>query len=74
MELFKMKKLNLLLAAFLMMVSGLASAVLPAEIGTTLTALQTDGQAIFALIIPVIGVFVGFAVLIKLFKRFTSKL
>lgn len=69
-----MKKVNLLFAAFLMMVSGLAAAALPAEIGTTLTALQTDGEAIFGLIIPIIGVFVGFAVLIKLFKRYVKQL
>lgn len=35
--------------------------------------IQTDGQAIFDMIFPVIGVFIGLALIVTLFKRFTKK-
>ena len=54
-------------------VSTSAYAVLPASVGTSITGIQTDGQAIFDLIFPVVAVFVGLGVVITLFKRFTSK-
>lgn len=50
-----------------------AQAALPASVGTTVTAIQTDGQAIFDLVFPVVGVFVGLGIVISLFKRFTKK-
>ncbi len=50
-----------------------AFAVLPSAVGTTVTEIQTNGQAIFDLVFPVIGLFVGLVVVIKLFKRFSNK-
>ena len=38
-------------------VSTSAYAVLPASVGTSITGIQTDGQAIFDLIFPVVAVF-----------------
>jgi len=52
-------------------VVGAAHAALPASVTTTVTGIQTDGQSIFDLVFPVVGVFVGLAVVVKLFKRFT---
>lgn len=50
-----------------------AAAALPASVGTTVTAIQGDGQAIFDLIFPVVGTFLGLVIVIKLFKRFGNK-
>lgn len=50
-----------------------AAAALPAAVGTTVTAIQADGQAVFDLVFPVVGVFIGLAIVIKLFKRFANK-
>jgi len=50
-----------------------ASAALPASVATTVTAIETDGKAIFDLVFPVVGVFLGLALVIKLFKRFSNK-
>lgn len=50
-----------------------AAAALPASVATTVTAIQGDGQAIFDLVFPVVGVFLGLVIVIKLFKRFGNK-
>jgi hypothetical protein len=50
-----------------------AHAALPASVGTTVTAIQTDGQDIFDLVFPVVGTFLGLSIVIKLFKRFGNK-
>lgn len=71
-----MKHLNMLrawFAAVLLSVSGLAAAALPPEVATSLTAIQTDGQAIFALAFPVVAAIVGLVIVVKLFKRFVNK-
>jgi len=52
---------------------GSAMAALPAVVGTTVTSIQTDGTAIFDLVFPVVGVFLGMSLIIKLFKRFSNK-
>lgn len=57
----------------LLAASVAAHAALPASVGTTVTAIQTDGQAIFDLVFPVVGVFVGLGLVITLFKRFSRK-
>lgn len=57
----------------LMVGSVAAHAALPAVVGTTITGIQTDGQAIFDLVFPVVGVFVGLGIVITLFKRFSNK-
>lgn len=51
-----------------------AEAALPASVGTTVTAIQADGQSLFDLVFPVVAGFVGLAVVIKLFKRFSNKM
>lgn len=53
--------------------AGSAMAALPASVGTTVTGIQTDGQAVFDLVFPVVGVFLGLTIVIKLFKRFANK-
>ena len=50
-----------------------AMAALPASVATTVTSIETDGQAIFDLVFPVVGAFLGLAIVIKLFKRFSNK-
>lgn len=61
--------------ALMLSVAQAASATdtLPAGVATAVTAVQTNGQAIFDLVFPVIAVLVGLVVVIKLFKRFVSK-
>ena len=56
-----------------MVLVGAANAALPAAVGTTITGIQTDGQALFDLVFPVIGVFLGLGIIITLFKRFSKK-
>lgn len=50
-----------------------AMAALPASVASTVTGIQTDGQAVFDLVFPVVASFVGLVVIIKLFKRFSNK-
>lgn len=72
-EFFNMKKIQLFLLCALSLVSGLAAAVLPASVAPTLVAIQTDGQSLFDLVFPIVAVFVGLSIIIKLFKRFSNK-
>ena len=67
---------NLVAGAIGLMVGliGSAQAALPEGVATTVTAIQTDGKAIFDLVFPVVGVFLGLAIVIKLFKRFGNKM
>jgi len=58
----------------LMVLGQSAHAALPAAVGTTVTDISANGQGIFDLIFPVIGTFLGLAIVIKLFKRFGNKL
>lgn len=66
------RKVGLAGAALASMV-GQAMAALPESVATSISAIQTDGTAIFNLIFPVVAAFLGLAVVIKLFKRFTNK-
>lgn len=61
--------------AVMLVLAGEAGATdtLPAGVATAVTAVQTNGQAIFDLVFPVIAVLVGLVVVIKLFKRFVAK-
>lgn len=71
-----MKQLQMLKAALLavmLTVSGLAAAALPPEVATSLTTVQSDASAIFALAFPVIAAIVGLVIVVKLFKRFINK-
>lgn len=61
------------LMALFLSLSISAHAALPAVVGTSLTAIETDGKDIFALVFPVIATLLGLAIVIKLFKRFTNK-
>lgn len=72
-----MKKITALLVVILgLFLTGTvtAYAALPATVGTTLTALQTDGLALIDLVWPVVGAIVGGFILLKLFKRGASKI
>lgn len=69
----KKNLLRLVLAAVLAMLAVSAQAALPPAVATTVTAIQADGQAVFDLVFPVVGVFLGLALVIKLFKRFANK-
>lgn len=69
-----MKKKLLALAALSAGVASTAFAALPASVGTTVASIQTDGNSMFDLVFPVIGVLIGLVVVIKLFKRFVAKI
>lgn len=60
-------------AVGMILAAGQAAAALPASVATTVTSIQSDGQAIFDLIFPVVGLFLGLVIVIKLFKRFGNK-
>lgn len=68
-----MKKLYVAVLGLLSFAATSAFAALPASVGTTVTGIQTDGQAVFDLVFPVVGLFLGLAIIIKLFKRFANK-
>lgn len=61
-------------AASTLGVIGSAHAALPEAVGTTVTAIQSDASALFALVFPVVGVVLGLMIVIKLFKRFGNKI
>ena len=69
----KLQKISLLAGSLIATLAVSASAALPAGVATTITGIQTDGQAMFDMIFPVVALFVGLGIVIKLFKRFTSK-
>lgn len=50
-----------------------AFAALPAAATSAITGIQTDGQALLGDVWPVAGAIVGGSILLKLFKKFTSK-
>ncbi len=57
--------------------AGFASvslAAVPAAVGTGLTQLETDGLAVIDLVWPIVITLVGAMILIKLFKRASSKI
>ncbi len=55
------------------MVSGVASAALPAAAGTAFTDLQTDGLALVDLAWPVVAAITIAFIAIKLFKKAANK-
>ena len=54
--------------------SASSFAALPAAVGTTVTEIQSNAQGIFDLIFPVMGFVLGLVIVVKLFKKFTSKI
>jgi len=58
----------------LTVVAGQASAALPASVGTTFTGIQDDMQAVFDLAFPAVVLGLGLVIVIKLVKRFGSKI
>lgn len=70
------KKIKMLAVGALSLL-GVASvnayAVLPTSVAASVTGIQSDGQAIFDLVFPVVAAFVGLGVVISLFKRFANK-
>lgn len=69
-----MKKVGGALVAATAVVAGSANAALPTAISTELTALQTDGLALADLVWPVLIALFGAVLIMKLFKRFASKI
>lgn len=61
-------------AASLAVASVSSFAALPAAIGTSLTAVETDGLALADLVWPVLISLFGATLIMKLFKRFGSKI
>ena len=53
---------------------GSAAAALPAAVGTALTALETDANALFDLVWPILIGLTGVVILMKLFKRGANKI
>lgn len=66
--------LGAFVAMFGVLFAGAASADLPAAISTELATIQADGLALADLVWPVVIALVGATVLMKLFKRFASKI
>jgi hypothetical protein len=56
------------------MVAGAAVAALPAVIGTTLDSVETDALALADLVWPILVALFGVVLLMKLFKRLSSKI
>lgn len=50
-----------------------AHAELPASVQATVTQIQSDGEALFDIVFPVVATFLGLSIVIKLFKRFGNK-
>ncbi len=69
------KKTKILLSTLaLTLAAGTANAALPGVVGTTFTGIQTDGLALLDLLWPVVGAITGGFILIKLFRRGSSKI
>lgn len=51
-----------------------AMAALPAGVTTVITGVQEDGQSLFDLVFPAVGLMVALGLVITLFKRFTKKI
>lgn len=64
----------LTLFAFFFGLSLSAYAALPASVTTVVDGIQQDGTDLFDATFPVIGAILGLLVVIKLFKRFISKI
>lgn len=71
-----MKKIAVLASAFV--ASAVAAfpalAALPAAVGTAMTAVGTDADDIFDAAFPVVAAVMGLTIVVKLFKRFISKI
>lgn len=51
-----------------------AQAALPEGVSTAITAIGTDASSVFDLVVPVVLSILGLTVVIKLIKRFVSKI
>lgn len=70
-----MKKITAFFAFFaLLVLTGVASAALPAGIATGLDAIEADGLALIDLVWPIVLTLFGGMILFKLFKRAGSKI
>lgn len=68
------KKMNVVVAAGLMVAAGVASAALPTEATAAFTSVSGNVTDIFAAIWPIIATVTGGFVLIKLFKKGTGSI
>ena len=69
-----MKKVLLLVASMLAVFASTAHAALDASIATAFTAVQADAVALSAIVVPIVVSILGLVIVIKLIKRFGSKL
>lgn len=61
-------------AALVLLASMNANAALDPAIGTAFTAVETDAKALSAIVVPIVVSILGLVIVIKLIKRFGSKL
>ena len=61
-------------ALALALAPGLANAALPAAVGTSITSMQTDSLALADLVWPPLIALTAVAIVMKMFKRFSSKI
>lgn len=69
----KFNKLSMALFASSLVLVTSAQAALPASVGSTITTMQADMQAVFDATFPLVALGVGLVTVVKLFKRFTGK-
>ena len=53
---------------------GSANAAIDASVGTAFTALQADAVSLSAIVVPIVVAVLGLMIVIKLIKRFGSKI
>lgn len=73
---FNMTRFKKQLSAVTALTVGIALpayAALPAAVASTLTGIESDMNALFGLVFPVVALGLGLMVVIKLFKRFGNK-
>lgn len=58
----------------LMVTATGANAAIPEGVGTAVTAIGTDAQSVFDMVVPVVLSVLGLAVIVKLIKRFVNKI
>lgn len=68
------RKAKLMALVGLALATQLAQAAVPLSVGTTITNITTDMSSMFDTVFPAVGAGVGLVIIIKLFKRFSSKI
>lgn len=68
------KKLGVAVVASFALVAGTAHAAIDLAVGTAFNALMTDATALSAIVVPIVVGILGLVLVIKLIKRFGSKI